>query len=148
MEGLNLNVGVTYLDTEVTDTFSNYTAFGALADFEGSAFPYTPQLQFNSDVEYTWSASSTLDAFVGGSYTYRSETSGDFIEDERLDIDAYGLLDLRAGIASADGNWRLSVYGQNVTDEYYWHTAARRGDAVIRFTGMPTTYGVNLRVNF
>ena len=57
--------------------------------------------------------------------------------------DSYALLDLRGGIEGPDAKWRISVFGRNVTNEYYWQTAVRRGDAVIRFTGMPVTYGVS-----
>lgn len=146
--GLRLTAGATYINTKVTGSFSNYTAFGVLTNFQDRRFPYTPAWQVNSDVEYRWRAGGSIDAFVGGAYTYRSGTYGDFTPDRRLAIDAYGLLDLRAGIENEAAGWRLSIYGTNVTNEYYWSTAARRGDAVIRFTGMPVMYGINFAVKF
>lgn len=146
--GLQANLGATYIDSKVTRSFTNYTAFGAATDFNGFRFPYTPKWQLNADIEYRWDIGGAKDAFIGGNYTFRSSTYGDFKPDARLFIDSYGLLDLRAGISDREHNWTISIFGQNVTNEYYWHTAARRGDAVIRFTGMPVTYGVSASIKF
>ncbi|MFV3075374.1 TonB-dependent receptor [Niveispirillum fermenti] len=148
VEGLRLKGGATYLDTEVTRSFLNYTAFGAQADFKGSRFPFTPRWQGNADAEYQWPVGAGKDAFVGASYIYRSGTNGDFIPDPRLAIDSYGLLDLRVGLQDAAGDWRVSLYGRNVTNEYYYQTAVRRGDAIVRYAGMPVTYGVTASIRF
>ncbi|MFZ2994873.1 TonB-dependent receptor [Sphingobium sp.] len=148
MDGLRLTGGATYISTKVTGSFNNYTAFGRLVDFKDRAFPFTPKWQINSDAEYRWHASDALEAYVGTSYTFRSSTNGDFVPDPRLAIDSYGLLDLRAGIEKPSAGWRLGLFGTNVTNKYYWSTAVRRGDAVIRFAGMPVTYGVNFAINF
>ena len=148
MTGLRLTGGLTYLDTRVTQAFSNYTAFGAVADFNGHRFPFTPKWQYNGDAEYRWHAASTFDAFVGGDLTYRSATNGDFVPDPRLAIRSYVLLDLRAGIEGAGAKWRLSLFGRNVSNEYYWQTAVRRGDAIVRYAGMPTTYGLTASYRF
>lgn len=146
--GLRANLGVTWIDSKVTGSFTNYTAFGVPADFEGRKFPYTPEWQVNSDIQYTQPVSDDVDGFIGGSFTYRSKTSGDFVPDSRLDIDAYGLLDLRAGVESSDGRWRVMAYASNVFDTYYWQTSTRRGDTVIRFAGMPRTFGVTVGAKF
>lgn len=148
VDGLRANLGATYIASKVTRSFNNFSAFGAPIDFNGSRFPFTPKWQINADLEYRWAVGGSKEAFVGANYTYRSATNGDFRPDARLAIEDYGLLDLRAGFGEADGKWTVSLYGQNVTNEYYWSTAVRRGDAVIRFAGMPVTYGVNLAVKF
>ncbi len=148
VQGLLLKSGATYLDTEVTKSFLNYTAFGAQADFKGRRFPFTPKWQINADAEYDWPVSANTEAFVGANYTYRSSTNGDFVTDPRLSIDSYGLLDLRAGLQDAGGDWRISLYGRNVTNEYYYQTAVRRGDAIVRYTGMPVTYGITASIKF
>ena len=148
IQGLRVNTGVTYLETEVTQTFSNYTAFGAVADFNGRRFPFTPKWQVNADADYGWPVSQAFDAYVGGGLTYRTSTNGDFVPDVRLAIDSYALLDLRVGIEGPDASWRVGLFGRNVTNKYYWQTAVRRGDAIIRFTGMPVTYGLTASRRF
>ena len=147
-DGLKASFGATYIDSKVTQTFTNYTAFGAATDFNGYRFPYTPKWQINADVEYRWDIGGAKQAFMGANYTYRSSTYGDFKPDARLFIKDYRLLDLRAGIRGPDDRWSVSLYGQNVTNKYYYQTAVRRGDAVIRFTGMPVTYGINVDFRF
>ena len=148
IDGLRAMFNATYIDTKVTAPFNNYSAFGAAIDFDGLSFPYTPKWQLSADAEYRHEVGTSTIAFFGANYSYRSSTSGDFEPNPLLNIDSYGLLDLRAGIEGGNGRWRASLYGQNVTNEYYWQTAVRRGDAVIRFAGMPVTYGVSFSYNF
>lgn len=144
VDGLRLSAGGTYLDTKVTRSFRNYTAFGQLADFKGARFPYTPRWQLNAEAEYSWRLGQDIDGFVWAGATHRSATNGDFVADRRLAIKAYALLDLSAGIEAADGSWQASIFGRNVTGEYYWQTATRRADTVVRYAGQPATYGVTL----
>lgn len=60
---------------------------------------------------------------------------------------AYTLLDARIGIESENG-WRLSLYGRNLTDEYYWNSVASAGDGAVRFTGEPRTFGASFSMRF
>ena len=36
----------------------------------------------------------------------------------------YTLLDLRAGVVTSDNRWRLTLWGRNVTDEFYLQNAS------------------------
>lgn len=148
VSGLRLSGGGAYIDSKITSSYSNFTQFGQLVNFKGEPFPYTPKWQLNGDATYTFPLSERLNGFVGGNLTYRSSTSGDFKPDPRVAVKGYTLLDLRAGIERPDGSWRVSLWGRNITNEYYWVTATRRSDTIVRFTGMPATYGVDLTVRF
>ncbi len=147
-DGLRLSFGGVYLDSKITANYSNFTQFGQLASFKGQRFPYTPKWSLNGDVNYEFGINDRLDGFAGANLTYKSSTSGDFVPDPRVAVDGYTLLDLRAGIKAADGKWTVSLYGRNVTDKYYWSTATRRADSVVRFAGMPATYGIDFSVKF
>jgi iron complex outermembrane recepter protein len=57
-------------------------------------------------------------------------------------VQAYTLVDLRAGIQR--GDWRFQLWGRNVTNTYYWTSAPHLNDVLLRYTGMPATYGVTL----
>ena len=92
--------------------------------------------------------SDGLVGFVGGGVTYQSSTNSQLGELPPLAIDSYALVDLRAGLESADGAWRLSAWGRNVGDVYYWTAANRNLDTTVRFTGRPATYGVTLSLMF
>src|SRR5262249_15589210 len=60
-------------------------------------------------------------------------------------IQAYGLLDLRAGIGSIDGTWSVELFAKNVTDRYYTTNILTSYDNVVRYAGMPRTYGLTVR---
>jgi iron complex outermembrane recepter protein len=85
---------------------------------------------------------------VGAALTYRNETKGGLENDPRLAIDSYTLLDLRAGLESETGSWRVMAWGRNVTDEYYWNNVLKAQDNVIRYAGRPVTYGVTFSYRF
>ncbi|MBL8269934.1 TonB-dependent receptor domain-containing protein, partial [Steroidobacter sp.] len=150
--GLRLSSGLTYLDTEVTEGSpgGNYTTFGGAVrtNLKGQEFPYMSEWQISADGEYSFGLTNALDGFVGVGANYRSKANGDFLPDPRLDIDAYTLIDLRLGVASSDEKWRATLYGRNITDEYYWVTANRRTDSVVRYAGMPRTYGISLSYRY
>lgn len=150
--GLRLNTAATFLETEVTegDPLGNFTILGGTvrSDIEGERFPYTPKWQVNAGAEYEWTLTSSLNALAGTDLIYRSDTNGDFLPDARLDVDSYTLIDVRLGVVTADEKWRVMAYGRNITDKYYWTTATRRTDSIIRFAGMPRTYGLNLSYRF
>ena len=42
----------------------------------------------------------------------------------------------------------MQVWGRNVTNEWYWTAADRVNDTILRYTGMPTTYGVTFSYRF
>ena len=62
--------------------------------------------------------------------------------DTDLPINERALLDLRAGIEF--DNWRIWAWGLNVTDKHYWNQVAHVNDVLLRFTGMPATYGLSV----
>jgi iron complex outermembrane receptor protein len=89
-----------------------------------------------------------LSGFVGANLSGRSSANAALGENAILDIDGYTLLDLRAGFGSADDRWKVSVWGRNVTDKYYWTNAYKIADTSARFAGMPATYGVTFSFRY
>lgn len=144
--GLTVSVSGSYVDGKV-QRFVGINAFGQNEDFGGSRFPLAPRYQAVADVQYTWPIrQDDLHAFVGGSATYASATNSALGYPPELRIPAYGLLDLRAGLER--DNWRLSVWGRNVANAYYFTQRLRAGDHIVDYAGMPATYGVSLRYRF
>lgn len=144
IDGLSLNLGGIFLDTEVTGSFVNYSILGVVSDFNGESFPFTPKWQLVADGQYEFPINPTFGGFVGGSVSYRTKTTGGFGGDPVLAIDDYTLVGLTAGIAGVDANWKLTGYVDNLTDEYYWTNVDKVTDTVRRLTGMPRTYGIRL----
>jgi len=117
-------------------------------DFKGEAFPNTPKWQWSLAADYTFALSQSLKAFVGSNANGRSSTNGALGENATLAITGYTLLDLRAGIGAADDHWKLSVWGRNVTNKYYWTNAYKLADISARFAGRPATYGATLSFRY
>lgn len=146
-EGLTINAGAAYVKTEV-DRYTGFNLFGQVQDFEGEPFNYSPKYQVNLDVDYRWPVNDGLYGFVGASESYRSKTTSDLGSSGIFDIRGYTLVDLRAGVESSEGKWRVTAFVRNATNKYYWTNVIRGLDTVTRITGMPRTYGVNLKMDF
>jgi len=149
--GLSVTLAGVYLDSKVVSHFLNYSSdANAVIDFQGSRLPYAPKFTGNADVLYEWGVSSGLHAFVGSSVTSRSATNAAFgtsaYPSPLYVLPEATLLDLRCGLASANDNWRLTFYGRNVTDRYYWTFVFKQADTTYRNAGYPATYGVTLNV--
>ena len=95
-----------------------------------------------------------MTAFVHANVNYASATSS-FLTDDApsslypanlLQIPSRALLDLRARVSK--GPWRLQIWGHNVTNAYYWLSADHVNDVLVRYAGMPVTYGVLITYRF
>ena len=153
ISGLSLSAGGTYVHTRVDRNPINPTgAFGNTADLRGQPFPNTPKWQGVADAQYRFAASGSLSAYVGSSLTLRSSAHGVLFSGDpavaareaALRLPGYILVDVRAGLETADGTWRLEAWGRNVTNKFYLIGAQRAADNITRFTGMPATYGLSL----
>ena len=159
IEGLLTRLSGTYVKSEVDEWYSfvngltmevepGINGTRVQGDFSGSDLPFTPERQFVADVEYRTAITDALEVFVGGNVLYNSEANSTFGDPEATRIDAFTTLDLRAGIESFDGTWMVTVWGRNVTDEYYWNSQFLTQDVVSRFAAKPATYGVSFGYNF
>jgi outer membrane receptor protein involved in Fe transport len=142
--GLRVTGGGAWIDSRVRGSFINFDPTGALRDFGGEAFPNTPKWHLVGDIDYRWPVRDGLEAFAGANATYQSATNSQLGELAILDVKAHTLVDLRAGVQAEDGAWRLTAWGRNVFDTYYWNAANRNLDTTVRFAGLPATYGVTL----
>jgi len=118
-----------------------------LADFGGSRLDYTPEWTGNGNVQYQWRSGSGLKRFVGASLSYNSSANATFataaVREDGFRLKSFALLDLRAGIGAEDDSWKLSIFGRNVTNTYYWNTVFQSPDTRLRFVGRPATFGVS-----
>ena len=154
LDGLTVRVSGTYVDSEVDEFYTFYNPLTGRdedgingvreqGDFSGSELPFTPNTHIVADVDYRWPRAGNLGAFVGG-----SEANSTFGDPRETRIDSFTTLDLRAGVESLDGAWTLSLWGRNVTDEYYWTNQFVTQDVITRFAAKPRTYGVAFAYNF
>jgi iron complex outermembrane receptor protein len=152
--GLTITPAVSYSRSRVDGAYQNYDAFGVLSNFGGEPFPLAPAWQANLDTEYRWNISASSTAFVGANINHQGRTVSFFYNRDpaalypsnALEIPEYTLLDLRAGLQT--GPWRVQFWGRNVTNKYYWLSADAQGDVVLRYAGMPVTYGVTANYRY
>lgn len=141
-EGLHLTAAVNWVDSQIeSDPPLPIDPYGTLTTFVGERFPYTPEWQATTDGEYEFSV-GTMRLSLGAGLNYRSDSYSNFGENAMFLLDERVLVDVRAGLVGPTGNWRVQLYGRNVTDEQYFTQTSRLTDTVVSFTGMPRTYGI------
>jgi outer membrane receptor protein involved in Fe transport len=154
--GLRLSIGATYAKTEITQYDAVSTYGGAPENYAGQKFPYSPPLTATADVEYDFAMTDNLDAFLGTSATYNSRTSAVLnntntayiAADHLYDLPGYYLLNFRAGVQSQDGRWTLYLWGRNVTNRFYSTNILNNVSTIVRYTGMPATFGAGFGYKF
>ena len=149
VHGLNVTAGATYTDTKIEGSFVNYNALGVLQNFQDQRLPLTPKWQANVDGQYEFAVRYNLHAFVGGNINYQGQTNGGLGELALFNIPDYTLFDARVGVKSADDRWRATAFVRNLTDKYYITLVNLPGtDAVVKYTGLPRTFGVTLAYRY
>ena len=148
LKGLRIAAGASYIDSRVDNSIIAPDPFGNSIDLKGEAFPNAPKWQFLSDAEYDFSVSNALSLFVGGDVKDRTSTNAAFGNSDATRIPAYALVDLRAGVQSKDGVWRVQLWGRNVFNRYYLLNVSHVTDTVAATTGMPATYGITVSARF
>ena len=171
VEGLRIVPSISFADSEVKGTFRNFDAFfkgtnAGTKDFSGQDFPHAPETQANLDVSYSWEVRSGWFAFVGANVNYQDDTVSFFVDeckepgittctktdaglisgDSDLPIPSRTLVDLRVGVENEQ--WKMSLWGRNVSDEYYWTRNSKVNDSIVRFAGMPRTYGMTVSYKY
>jgi len=150
LDGLTLDVSGTYTHTEI-DRFIGFDGLTNSGDQAGTPFPFSPNWQSVSNLDYDFPLGGKIRGFVGGSLTSRSATYAGVGAPAALRIAPYTLLDLRVGVAFAGpnkGRYRAWLWGRNITNEYYWTNVFANANAVSRFVGQPATYGITLSSRF
>lgn len=148
VRGVNVSIAGTYIDSKIKNNFTNFTQYGDVVNFGGEAFPYTPKFQVMIDGQYEFPISNSIDAFVGSSLTFQSDTNSALGELKLLEIKDYTLIDARFGFSTSDKKYKLSFFGRNLGNTYYWTNATRIIDTTVRFAGRPRTFGMTFSAKY
>lgn len=153
MEGLNVGVNGTYIDTKVQE-YTGQSVIGGTFDFNGAEFNFTPKFSVNGDINYKAPVSANLSIFTGLNVSYRSSTQAVFVPPtanktlfDPFKIRAYTLVDGRFGIEGRSG-WQAYIWGKNIFNTFYTTNAVQISDQISRFAGEPATYGVTFSVKY
>jgi len=89
-----------------------------------------------------------LGAYFGSNITYHSKTNGQFGDYPQVQVPSYCLVNIRAGLKTADGRWRFGLFGDNVINRYYWTSVYQQSDAIVRYAGRPAIWGATVAYRF
>ena len=142
IDGFKIDLEGTYADSRISDVFVNIDFLGAAKNFQGESLPFSPRWSGVARVDYEHAVTDRWNAFVGVSGHYQSATNSALGAEPLAAVAGYGTLDLRVGISSRDDKYRLALWGNNVTNKYYWTNVFMPLDAVARYAGLPVTYGI------
>lgn len=137
----------TLLHTEVKG-YVGINSAGQLMDFDGKPFLYSPKFQGGLTALYSRDLTQNLGLQAAIAGRYQSKSHADLEGDPRFVIEDYGLLNASLGVHSLDDRWEVSVWGRNLTDEYYWSAVSSNANVVVRFPGQTRTYGASLTFKF
>jgi iron complex outermembrane receptor protein len=111
-----------------------------------------PKWIANVNVGYEHPLSSKFTGYGLAEYSFRSRYFG-YLDDSPGSLTGgYSLVNLRAGMRTADERWDVSLWGKNVTNRHYVANYLTYGSVLpgtyAAFFGDFATYGLTLRANF
>lgn len=139
-----------YLDATYKDFQGTPSAADPTATFDGNRLRQAPKhsanayLNFNHDMGESGALSATVE------WRYQSLSYYDPDNNDLATIPSYNIWDARLQWTSAEGNYQVSLWGQNIGDEKYrTHVFTQRGSriAFARF-GLPRMYGLTFTYNY
>jgi outer membrane receptor protein involved in Fe transport len=147
LRDLTLIASATWLHTEVQG-YTGINAAGQPQDFDGRPFLYSPKFQGGLTALFDHDLSSGLKLRAALNGRWQDKSSADLEGNPLFAIDSYGLLNASVGLSDPAKGWELSLWGRNLTDEYYWSAVSSNANVVVRFPGKPRTYGASLSLRF
>ena len=143
IEGLEFSATASALDTEINDKSAISAVTGESLD--GNKIPNSPELAASLLARYGFEVSDGLRVSLQASANY----TGDHyvsIENFSFNQQDYTLVGARAAIGDSAGDWELSLWGKNLTNEIYVNGG---GFAQLDYwISRPRSYGVRLDYRF
>lgn len=126
VDGLRVSANLSYLDAQYTAEFLQPGGAGGTIDLNGRRGSQAPEWSGNIAVDWTVPLSDSLELFLSGNAAYNDG----YITDEATLNDyvqpSFWTLDTNVSVGHPDGNWKLSLVAQNLTDEIFVITTGGR----------------------
>ena len=155
-DGLTVMLGIGTTDSDVSS--SNFVQSASLpllpdASVEGTNTPNYSDISANFLVRYDGYMGEDLEWFLQTDGRYQSESDlsviTDPIEEAVFQEGGYTLFNLRLGIGSTSGSWKVLGYVENAGDKEYRTTVRNDGTfGVYELYGQPRTAGVRFVYNW
>ena len=122
IDPLRLVAGVSYLDSEYL-SFEGAPPLpgGTAQDLTGERRNLSPEWQTSLAADWTQSFADGLEWYVGASWSWVDEQNvgGSSNNNPQSMQDAFSFINARLGLRSADGDWNVTLFGNNLSDEDY-----------------------------
>jgi iron complex outermembrane receptor protein len=111
-----------------------------------------PELTAGLAAEYRRTVGSKWELALSANYSYQDQQNSTATDADALQLKSYDLFGARIALTDPSGRWNAALYGNNLTDEFYFvggidfygaGVGTRRYDV-----GRPREYGVSLRYTF
>lgn len=142
-DAFSVNIAATKLTTKVID-YHGTNANGLPQVYDDIPFPNSPEWQASITANYDAPINERLGLQATLNYRWQSDTASDLSEGPLFEIDSFGTLNGSIGLYDLNGQWKLNLWGRNLTDEYYWTSVSSNANLAVRFAGKPRTFGLNL----
>jgi hypothetical protein len=111
----------------------------------GSRLALAPEWQYNLSGRYEWTAGN-YEPYAQVVYAYTGNQFSSIVVDNRFRQDSYDTVDASLGVRS--GNWRVELFGENLTDERA-QLFINSLDTDLRITtNRPRTFGVKVSYDY
>ena len=144
LEGWTLRVNVGLLDAQYDDFVADLTqdGIGNPRDVSNLKLRRTPDYNYSINSLYEWQWGPGV-ASVQATYFYRDDFETEFLNLEEGHVDGFGILDASVNYEWQD--WRVSIFGRNLTDEDATSTALNiANNLTFSAYRQPLTYGLEL----
>lgn len=121
----------------------------ASCDVNGKPLPYAPEWKGSLRMKYTQGLGGKLSLDYGLDATWQSKTNFDLQQQPDSFQDAYGILNARLALSSADG-WSVALVGRNLNDKSYSTLIFNAGNSINRYVPRDDKryFGVSARYDF
>ncbi len=148
LRGLTLSGSYTLNDVKISN-------FAARPDLNGKRFRDNSHDFYSIVGDYrTNLGHSGFEGFARAEWSWQSGKNTDLNQAAYANVDAYGLLNLRAGFNAPDDRYGITFSVENVTDKVYAHFILRSSYSALdnatsaQFIGDPRTWKVTLHTKF
>jgi iron complex outermembrane recepter protein len=132
----------TVLDPTVTDADGNVIAL-----LDGNPFPQAPEHMISATARYSTPVSNDDEIYVFADYVQQGDTTFFLYESAEFHTGNIFEVGLRAGYIANDGQWELSVFARNLTDEENLKGGIDFNN-LTGFVNEPRIFGINFQMNF
>lgn len=155
-----MTFGGSYNDTEIDDPNLVTATCGSaqctvldpldgngFAILDGNPFPQAPEFMLNVTARYSTAVNGNDELYVLADFVNQGDTNFFLYESAEYHTGSIYETGLRAGYIGNDGQWELSVFARNLTDEENLKGGIDFNNNT-GFVNEPRIFGLNLRMNF